>query len=328
MRSTVVVAGPVRSPFGGALGIPTHRLLRPLLPAMALLAAFGLGPPAGAQVLDVDDEPEAQAPAQPEFFLSEENFDIWVFGNTRSGPAARTRLETQLKLQVDEVDRVARLSAAQRKTLELAGRGDIKRFFDRVEQKRKEFQLVRNDQQKFSDFYQELRTLQLVFNGGLIGDGSFFAKALKKTLAGEQSAAYGAVVRERESIRQQFRVGQVLATLDNAVGLKADQRQRLLELMTNETRPPKKSGQYDQYVVLLQLARLPEDRLKPIFNDAQWRLFSQHLDRARGLETFLSGQDLLPDEPAREPRAVPAVPKSQKPAPDATKPDPRPGTSP
>ena len=46
------------------------------------------------------------------------------------------------------IDAVNRLTPGQRQKLELAGRGDIKHFFDQVEAKRREFEEVRNDLQK------------------------------------------------------------------------------------------------------------------------------------------------------------------------------------
>ena len=46
--------------------------------------------------------------------------------------AARFRLETILAARVDKIARQCGLTEVQKKKLLLAGRGDIKRFFDRV----------------------------------------------------------------------------------------------------------------------------------------------------------------------------------------------------
>jgi hypothetical protein len=245
--------------------------------------------------------------------IDDSNFDMWVFGNTRTASAARARIEARLKLQLDEIDRAARLTEAQKKKLELAGRGDIKRFFDRVEEKRKEFESVRTDQQKFSAFFQELRPLQLAMNAGLFGDESIFARTLKKTLDPEQTARYETVVIERRHYRQRAWVGLMLAKLDGQVGLTAEQRTRLNVLLLEETRPPRRSSSYDFQVMMLQLARVPQERLKAFLSDAQWKLLSQQFVYAQGFRQILIQQDLLPDGPAAEVRPLPGNPALSRP---------------
>jgi hypothetical protein len=87
----------------------------------------------------------------------------------------------------------------------------------------------------------------------------------------------------------------VLSNIENSISLRADQRQRLLKLLLDETEPPKKFGQYDFYVVLLQAGRLGEAKLRPIFDDAQWQSLKKVLDQYRGLEMFLKQQGYLPE---------------------------------
>src|SRR5258708_4320901 len=107
------------------------RTFRTLLGAVALLAAFSMGQPVRAQDDGFDDleAPSAspvqahqaqvqaqfqaqavQAQVQVQFMQAEANFDATIFGNLGNSIAARQRVETQLKLQIDEVDRVARLT--------------------------------------------------------------------------------------------------------------------------------------------------------------------------------------------------------------------------
>src|SRR5262245_20658009 len=65
--------------------------------------------------------------------MSEDNFNQLLFRNQGNPEAARKRLEVVLALRADAVDRVCSLSDVQKKKLKLAGRGDIKRFFDQIE---------------------------------------------------------------------------------------------------------------------------------------------------------------------------------------------------
>lgn len=284
----------------------------PLLAALTLLASIALTRASRAQDDINEDVVEAAVPVQPQFMIAEENFNMWVYGNSRDAKTARTRLETQIKLQIDEVASVARLTDTQKKKLELAGKGDVKRFFDLVEDKRKGFKAVQNDQNKFNEFYQELRTIQLKLNAGLYGPDSFYAKTLNHTLDPDQTASFNQVVLERERFRYRAQIGQVVANLDNSIGLKADQRRQLLKLIAEETRPPKKSSQYDSYVVLYQLSRLPDERIKPLFaNESQWQAFKRQMTNSKNLERFLIQQGILPDEFPDGQKAFAAEPKAK-----------------
>src|SRR5690348_1383421 len=132
-----------------------HRLIGPLLAAATILAIVGGGPCARAQD-DGEEDEEAPNPAPAvrmhAFVMNDQQFDQWVFGNMGLGSAgsARNRLDSLLTLNVDDLDRTCGLTPVQKKKLLLAGRGDIKRFFDRVEEIRKRFTKGQNDQNQFA----------------------------------------------------------------------------------------------------------------------------------------------------------------------------------
>jgi hypothetical protein len=71
-----------------------------------------------------------------------------------------------------------KLTDSQRAKLRLAGRGDIKRFFDAVEDKRREFERDRHSLRTGLEALRRLEPLSQVFNEGPFGDGSLFAKTL------------------------------------------------------------------------------------------------------------------------------------------------------
>jgi hypothetical protein len=246
----------------------------------------------------VEPEQEAFVP-QPVFIMNGAQFDQQIFGgNGGNGNAAvaRTKLDSLLTLQVEEIERNCEVSAAQKKKLLLAGRGDIKRFFDRVEEVRQQFDKIKNNQNQFPMIWQEMQPLQSTFNAGLFGEESIFAKALKSTLSPEQAARYEKAVRDRQHYRYWARVDLALELLNNSVGFSSEQRQRLVKLLEEETRPPRKLGQNDYYAVLYQLAKVPEVKIKPIFEDVQWRFLSRQLAQARGMEMWLRQNGFVPDE--------------------------------
>jgi hypothetical protein len=66
-------------------------------------------------------------------FINEQQLDSSIFQTDRDATGARRRLDSQLSLQLEEIDRVCKLTEAQKVKLQLAARGDIKRFFDRYQ---------------------------------------------------------------------------------------------------------------------------------------------------------------------------------------------------
>jgi hypothetical protein len=211
-----------------------------------------------------------------------------------------------LSLQVESVGRTCGVSELDRKKLLLAGRGDIKRFFERVEEKRKKFDKVKTDQNKVGEIYQELLPLQIALNTGLFGDGSLYSKTLKRVLSAEDEARYQQVISERNRFRYRARVELAVAQLDQSVGFRDDQRRKLIELILRETPPPARFGQYDYYLVLYQTSRIPEEKIKTIFDEKQWAFLSRQLNQGRGIQRFLRQQGLLPakEDPAGNAQGV------------------------
>src|SRR5229473_389473 len=103
------------------------------LAAIALLAAAPQLPAAE----DEDDEiPDADAEAIPiQDGFAVRYFDQVVFGKEGEGraDAVRGELNLYLREKIAALDFVCDLNETQRQRLQLAGRGDIKRLLDRVD---------------------------------------------------------------------------------------------------------------------------------------------------------------------------------------------------
>jgi hypothetical protein len=140
-------------------------------------------PPAPAEE---DDEPRPARPARPALGLNintavvgRENFDRWLFGEPNIVDRER-HLEDILLTRVRTAVREHGLTERQKAKLQLAGRGDIKRFLDRVEDRRRDFE---KDRQRFQTGLAALRRLDdlsQIYQTGPFGDGSLFAKTLQK----------------------------------------------------------------------------------------------------------------------------------------------------
>jgi len=298
-------------------------IFRRIVPAFTLLAVGAL--PAAAQVRvvreavaevaldDVVEEVEAVV-AQPVFMFADENFDQWLYQDMQNAAGARGRLDAQLAMRPDDVVQSCGLDDAQRQKLQLAGRGDIKRVFDRIEQVRRQFQAVKTGQNRIGEIMQAIQPIQVTLRAGTFGEASLFAKALKSTLTSEQADRYESADRDRRRFRYQSVVEAVVTRLDEDLVLLAEQRGRVVQTLLEETRPPANFGPYDPYVVMLQAARLPEEKIKPLFDEPQWKLLKKQFEQARGMEPFLKANGFLPDSvPGSAPGAAPGAAGIQPP---------------
>lgn len=229
---------------------------------------------------------DAVALVQPAF--TDRQFEQWVFQQQSTAIGARKNLNARLTLRTEEINRFCGLSVAQKKKVQLAGRGDIKRFFDRYEKVKQKFQKLKNDQQKFNQIWQDIAPLQITFRFGLFHRDSFLHKSLRNTLNEEQFARYAVVLRDRRRFRHRVQVELAVAMLERGMPLRNEQRQKLIVLVVNETKPPRKSSsQYDYYVVMFQLSRMPEGKLKRLLDKTQWKVLKKQLDQVRGMEQQL-----------------------------------------
>jgi hypothetical protein len=188
-----------------------------------------------------------------------------------------------------------------RKKLLLAGKGDIKRFFDKVEEKRRKFDQLRTNQNRVGEIYQELLPLQTAYRSGLFEADSLYGKTLKKVLSPAEEARYQQIVQARKQFRYRSKVELVVAQLDQSVGFRDQQRRALVDLILRETRAPSRTGQYDYYLLLYLASKIPIARIKPLFDDKQWVFLQRQLDQGRGMEQFLRNQGMLPEhDEARE----------------------------
>jgi hypothetical protein len=112
-------------------------------------------------------------------------------------------LETNVAREVEWLSEAYGLSAGQKQKLMLAGRGDLKRQFDRIDelkQKVRSMSVEAADFKKLIDLQnsllQEAAAWRTKLKAGQFGDETLFAKTLRKVLTPEQIAAHAQWVRE------------------------------------------------------------------------------------------------------------------------------------
>lgn len=235
-----------------------------------------------------DIEPPAVPVPNQGFMIDESNFDQWIFQGSGNAAAGRARLVSHLKLKLDELTKTCDLTESQRKKLQLAAQGDMKRFFDQVEVVRKKFLAVRNDQNAFNQIWSEINPLQQKQQAGLFNESSMFEKTLRSTLNEEQRQRYQKVTEERRRFRYRASIQTSLVSLSDTVALKDEQHKAIAKLLLEETPLPLRFGQQDQQIVLYGLSKLPSAKLKAILTDRQWKLLQPQINQGQAMEQYLA----------------------------------------
>ena len=244
-----------------------------------------------------DDEiiSAAAASALKNANFDENTFDQWVFNGVNNATAGRQRIETQIKLQMGEIERVCQLSEAQKQRLQLAARGDVQRFWQEFETLRQKFNAVKHDEERANQMWEVIQPLQLKQARGLTGPGSLLMKLMKTTLTPRQFSQYEAIQLGRRRFRYQATIAVALNSLEGSVALKHEQREALAKLLF-ELPPPSAFGQYDNNLVMYRLANLPAAKIQPLFDKRQWDGLTQQFNQYRGMRDFLIQQGMLTPE--------------------------------
>jgi hypothetical protein len=247
-----------------------------------------IGPPSLPAVEVVIDQV-----GQPTFVLSAAQFDQWVF-NSNDSSQTFSQLDSQVKLRVEAIDRASKLSEAQKKKLQLAGARDVKRFRDRYEEMKRKYENTAHPQNDVNKIYQEIQGLQTEWRTGVLGNSSLFAKVVRSVLEPEQSEGSDQAEAARKKFYFTAKIEATIAILENSAPMTSTQRADLEKLLLAATRPPKEFGQYDHYVILLQMAQLPEEKLRAILDKSQVESLKPLFEQAIRLEPTLKQQGVLP----------------------------------
>jgi hypothetical protein len=220
------------------------------------------------------------------------NFDQWLFPGAANAAAGRLRLQTQIKMQLAEIERSCQLTGEQKDRLGLAARGDLSRFLEQVDALRRKFDTIKHDQQKMGQIWQEIQPLQARQARGLSGPDSLISKTVARTLSAEQSKQFDDAQLDRRRFRYHASIGVTLNAMEGTVALTDSQRQALVKIL-QELPPPRAFGQYDQYFIHYRLASIPADKLQPLFDTRQWQALQPVLNQGRAMRQNLIDQGYL-----------------------------------
>jgi hypothetical protein len=129
---------------------------------------------------DQDDEADAIAPQQPQFVVAKQCFDLTLFGDSGDSDSALAHMESMLARRIEGAEKQHPLTVQQKEKLRIAGRGDIKRLLDRIEDERKQFDSLRADLRGCQRFLRGLLSLQQTYREGPFSEGSLFSKTFHR----------------------------------------------------------------------------------------------------------------------------------------------------
>lgn len=183
---------------------------------------------------------------------------------------ARQELVSSLTVEIGKVNRCCDLGPEQVEKLNLLGRGDIRRYFARFEASKDAFvNAIQRDEDQ-DRILENITPLKQTFQSGLFDEASLFYRGLPKILTASQAAQLEKSVRERLHARHLVDAEVACTWIGRGIGISYAQREKLLEFLLRETVPARRKGLADTQYLLWQLARLPREKLRPLFNANQF----------------------------------------------------------
>jgi hypothetical protein len=228
--------------------------------------------------------------AQNKFVMDDNQFNGWLYQGTGQKPEE----ESEITLMIEAIDRSCHLTAMQKEKLRLAGHGDYARFEQKVTDLRDECVGKTYEQNQINELYQKFQPLTAQYQAGMLGPTSLFAKVLHQALTPEQREEYEAAEAERRKARHAAKVRLFVALLEQSCPMKSNQRDAMVDLLLKETRPALRSSEYDWYVLIVQAAKVPDSKWKPILDQAQLAFVKKITLQARGMEPTLKQMGVLP----------------------------------
>lgn len=223
--------------------------------------------------------------------LEERQIVSWAFGDLDSLQSARKHADDLLNGKIEFVAAIGNLGAEQRRKLELAGRGDIVRYFNQCDELFRELPRGSIPQDEWQNVWQRLQPVRQQFALGLHEGESLFRKTVQCVLTPEQLATLEKLEHERALRHYRAQVAAALTLIDGRLPLTIEQRARLTDLLLASGAPPRMPvrNYYQYHYVLYRLSELPEADLKPIFDDVEWKVCRQLLEQGRSLKQLFQG---------------------------------------
>jgi hypothetical protein len=310
----------------GSTGLTTRPWRVAAVCLLPLLAAPRVARAADDEIV-AESAPAAGGPRQPHMIDLAMNFDAnlfeqrgdgWVIRGApgRRGAAARPpspALEKGRQLGLERIERIesaCRITPEQKRLLLLAVESDVRRFAAEIEAIRDRYagrQVNMNDQagqREWHAFQQDVRRCREQLRD-LFAAGSLFATVLAATLDQPQQDCLAAENAARRSFHWRAMVLEVVAKLDDTLGL--DQRQHEVIVGDLLAREPllrtdadslgRDDANLRRNLVLMVLSGGDSRSIRAAVSERQWRTLSQLMNQGRAMRSWIEQQGVLEGKP-------------------------------
>lgn len=220
--------------------------------------------------------------------MDESNFDRNVLGGTEV--EARNKCKNAISVRIAFVELSCQLTLDQRKKLELAGGGDVERFFCAYKHLKSEMKFGSLTMDEWNAMWQKMSPLQTRFQAGLHEHDSLLMKTVSSTLDHDQLEKFQDLQRRRAVGLYGKYLRVAVQMIEQQAPLTIDQRTRLTDLLLEKADLPGYYGDGRQaiYLVLYTFTTVPQDELQAIFSDIEWTVVERfvRVGNSRGLQNM------------------------------------------
>lgn len=234
--------------------------------------------------------------AQDEFVIDRSTLESWIFQQAGDAGSGKRAMEAEINLRINRLEQYAKLSDIQRQQLKLAAQGDVKRFYDQVEEVICKVEKMKLNQGNFNEAYQLTIPLQTTLRNGIFGPSSLFHKVSRSVISGEQRERYEAAEQNRIKLRGDAFLKATIRKIGQEIPLTAKQHQQLFELASPGFKEPGVEYHYKELYASIYLVNLPEDSLAQILDAEQLRELKKRKEQMDPMMRFLIDQGLIEPE--------------------------------
>jgi hypothetical protein len=234
-----------------------------------------------------------------EFVLDDSTFDAWLMSNMARnmggyrGQGIKMALDELAATRISLLEMSCELSDDQKRLLKLAALDDALEFTTQVDALRKELVGKAFPQNDISAPYQKIAELAQQLQGDIYGDESLYQKVSRQILTPEQRDKIEKGDAERRRLRHEADARMLIVGLQRFTPMTAEQREAFGKLISERTKPAVRSSRFDRYVLLYQIALLPEKELQDIFDEAQLKSLRPALRNGKAYKSMLEQQGLI-----------------------------------
>jgi hypothetical protein len=227
------------------------------------------------------------------YAVADQYFDSLVFGgSTITQPKIRQQLDYELRARLHPTVMRFSLIDSQKEKLQLAGRGDIKNWIDRVDDLRSQMTAEPLTDTRFADLVRETRAVANDRNG-LFGNDSLFYKTTMSTLNDEQRQRFA----DLENKRRRDVIYRALLRMPRGVGDAPVSDEtlhrialRVVEVFGDAPVPASQAT----YIYMLQAAELGDELGSLVPSVEEWKTLQKQIGIAQGDEARLRDLGIWP----------------------------------